>query len=57
MLRVSGRGNEEGGVLQGNFIKGALNVFFPLQYKVFPGLILTWVATSASLQDDRHPMI
>jgi 4'-phosphopantetheinyl transferase EntD len=57
MLRVSGVGNEEGGVLQGNFIKEDLNVFFPLQYKMFPGLILTWVATSARIKEGRSTMI
>jgi 4'-phosphopantetheinyl transferase EntD len=57
MLRVSGGVYEGGGILQGNFIKGNLNVFFPLQYRIFPGLILTWVATSASLHEDRLSMI
>jgi phosphopantetheinyl transferase len=50
MLRVSGTGNDSGGSLQGNFIKGDLDLFFPLQYKMFPGLILTWVITEPGQQ-------
>lgn len=47
MLRVSGSATEPEGSLQGNFIKGDLHLFFPLQYKFFQGLILTWVSTEA----------
>jgi len=49
MLRVSGPGNQSEGIMQGNFIKSDLNIIFPLQYKFFPELILTWVATKPEL--------
>lgn len=47
MLRVSCPGNKTGESLQGNFIKGDLDISFPLQYKLFQGLILTWVITAS----------
>lgn len=45
MLRLSGSNYNKEGALSGNFVKGEIDIDFPVNYKFFPGLVLTWVTT------------
>ena len=49
MLRLTGDVFQQEGRLSGNFIKGELDISFPLHYKIFPELILTWVKTEPNV--------
>jgi len=45
MLRLEGDKLQDGLPLTGNFCKDADNVFYPIHWKRFAGLVLTWVVT------------
>ncbi len=45
MLRVSGSQPNDQGQLSSNFIKGDVDVSFPVYYNFFPKLLLAWVVT------------
>ena len=45
MLKLSGRINEDVGILEGRFIKEELDLSFPIHYKFFPGIVMAWVQT------------
>ena len=49
MLRVSGDISQNEGLLSGQFIKDATVFSFPVHYRLFEQLVLTWVQTEAKL--------
>jgi 4'-phosphopantetheinyl transferase EntD len=51
MLRVSGSLPEHEGLFNANFIKGSINASFPVPYKIFPQIVLAWVATAPALPE------
>ena len=44
MMQLSGNFPEDAGALFGRFKKDEVNSSFLIQYKIFPSLILTWIA-------------
>ena len=50
MLHVSGN-IQSGGQLKARFIKQPYDLFFPVHYHVFAGLVLAWVSTDAQIID------
>jgi phosphopantetheinyl transferase len=51
MLRLSINQPESEGILNGNFLKNGIDSSFPVQYKFFPQLVLTWVNTDPHLAE------
>ena len=49
MLRIDGEMSKEQGMFHGHFMKDPVDVFFPVHYKIFPQLILTWVKTGVEI--------
>ncbi|MEJ7911557.1 MAG: 4'-phosphopantetheinyl transferase superfamily protein [Chitinophagaceae bacterium] len=45
MLRLSGSVNGLSGALDGHFKNELLSMTFPVQFQVFPDLVLTWITT------------
>ena len=51
MLRLSGDILQNQGFLSGNFIKNEVNVSFPIAFKIFSQLVLTWLKTEPELAE------
>jgi phosphopantetheinyl transferase len=51
MLRLSINQPENHGTLNGNFLKNGIDSSFPVHYKFFSQLVLTWVNTDPDLAD------
>jgi phosphopantetheinyl transferase len=51
MLRLSINQPENQGTLNGNFLKNGIDSSFPVHYKFFSQLVLTWVNTDPDLAD------
>jgi phosphopantetheinyl transferase len=51
MLRLSINQPESEGTLNGNFLKNGIDSSFPVQYKFFSQLVLTWVNTDSHLAE------
>ena len=51
MLRLSGGILQNQGFLSGNFIKNEVNVSFPIAFKIFSQLVLTWLKTEPELAE------
>jgi phosphopantetheinyl transferase len=51
MLRVKGPLEFTEVFLQGNFIKGSLDIKYPVNYKVFHDIVLAWVDTAPILKN------
>lgn len=49
MLRIYSLRIETEGAMEANFTKEQWNVLFPVQYKIFPQLVLTWVKTDVAI--------
>jgi phosphopantetheinyl transferase len=49
MLRLAGDAFQQEGRLSGNFIKDEFDISFPVYYKIFSSLVLTWLVTEANV--------